>query len=181
MSKIGWSNFIVWQCSLRQRNFRMFSGKPSEGTIAIILDSKSNKKIANLRSVLIEKKSLNSAKMFEFMIKKTNDPEERFSKAVKFFSFEYYNNAKIFDGSFTATFPYHSEVANKILKKKKCNVQFFENDTGFNFNVSVSKLNKKDVKWMYTFWHNSFFNPELNENIDILYFNPRKSGLEKIA
>ncbi len=126
MSKIGWSNFIIWQCSLRQRNFRMFSGKPSEGTIAMISDSKSNKIIANLRSVLIEKKSLNSAKMFEFMIKKTNDPEERFSKAVKFFSFEYYNNAKIFDGSFTATFPLYSEVANKILKKKNVMYNFLK-------------------------------------------------------
>lgn len=159
----------------------MFNGKPSEGTIAMILDSKSNKKITSLRSVLIEKKSLNSAKMFEFMIKKTNDPEERFSKAVKFFASKYYNTTKNFDGSFTATLPYQSDVAKKILKKKKCNVQFFELDTGFNFNVSVSKLNKTDVKWMYTFWHNSFFNPELNEDIDVLYFNPSKSGLEKIS
>jgi hypothetical protein len=101
MSQIGWSDFVIWQCSLRQRNFRMFNGKPSEGTIAMILDSKSNKKITSLRSVLIEKKSLNSAKMFEFMIKKTNDPEERFSKAVKFFASKYYNTTKNFDGYFT--------------------------------------------------------------------------------
>ena len=39
MSKIGWSDFVIWQCSLRQRNFRMFSGKPSEGTVALILDN----------------------------------------------------------------------------------------------------------------------------------------------
>ncbi len=177
----GWSDFIVWQCSIRQRNFRMFNGKPSEGIIALILDNKSNKEIASLRSVLIEKNSLTTAKMFEFMIKKTNDPEERFDKAVKFFSSEYYNTPRNFDGSFTATFSYKSDLAKKILKKKKCNVQFFERDTGFNFNVSVSKLNKTNMKWMYTFWHNSFFNPVLNEDIDILYFNPIKSGLKKIA
>ena len=181
MSNIGSSDFVVWQCSLRQRNFRMFNGKPSEGIIALILDNKSNKEIASLRSVLIEKNSLNTAKMFEFMIKKTNDPEERFDKAVKFFASEYYNTPRNFDGSFTATFSYKSDLAKKILKKKKCNVQFFEHDTGFNFNVSVSKLNKTNMKWMYTFWHNSFFNPVLNEDIDILYFNPIKSGLKKIA
>jgi len=181
MSNIGWSNFVIWQCSLRQRNFRMFNGKPSEGIIALILDNKSNKEIASLRSVLIEKNSLNTAKMFEFMIKKTNDPEERFDKAVKFFASEYYNTPRNFDGSFTATFSYKSDLAKKILKKKKCNVQFFERDTGFNFNVSVSKLSKTNMKWMYTFWHNSFFNPVLNEDIDILYFNPSKSGLKKIA
>ena len=95
MSHISWSDFVVWQCSLRQRNFRMFSGKPSEGTTALILDNKSNKEIASLRSVLIEKNSLNTAKMFEFMIKKTHDPEERFSKAVKFFSYDYYNTPRI--------------------------------------------------------------------------------------
>ena len=181
MTLKGWSDFIVWQCSLRQRNYRMSNGKPSEGIIALILDNKSNKEIASLRSVLIEKNSLNTAKMFEFMIKKTNDPEERFDKAVKFFASEYYNTPRNFDGSFTATFSYKSDLAKKILKKKKCNVQFFERDTGFNFNVSVCKLNKTNMKWMYTFWHNSFFNPVLNEDIDILYFNPIKSGLKKIA
>ena len=180
MSKIGWSDFVIWQCSLRQRNFRMFSGKPSEGTIAFILDNKSNKEIASLRSVLIEKNSLNTAKMFEFMIKKTHDPEERFSKAVKFFASDYYNTPKNFNGSFTATFSYQSNIAKKILMKKKCNVQFFERDTGFNFSVSVFKLNKTDSKWWYTFWHNTFFNPGLNEELDILYFCPDKSELKKI-
>ena len=175
MTLKGWNDFIVWQCSLRQRNFRMFNGKPSEGIKALILDNKSNKEIANLRSVLIEKNSLNTAKMFEFMIKKTHDPEERFSKAVKFFSSDYYNAPKNFDGSFTATFSHQSSIAKKILKKKKCNVQFFEKDTGFNFAVSVFKLNKTNSKWLYTFWHNTFFNPSLNEEIDILYFCPDKS------
>ena len=35
MALKGWSDFIVWQCSLRQRNYRMSSGKPSEGIIAL--------------------------------------------------------------------------------------------------------------------------------------------------
>ena len=113
------------------------------------------------------------------MIKKTHDPEERFSKAVNFFASEYYNTPQNFDGSFTATFSYQSEIAKKILKKEKYNVQFFEGKTGFSFNVSVSKLNKVDEKWMYTFWHNSFFNSGLNEDIDILYFNPNKTWLKK--
>ena len=94
MSQIGWNNFVIWQCSLRQKNFRLFGGKPSEGTIAQILDNKSNKEIVSFRSVLIEKKCLNTAKMFEYMFKKTYDPEERFFKAINFFSSEYYNIPK---------------------------------------------------------------------------------------
>ena len=86
MVKIVSSDFVVWQCSLRQRNFRMFSGKPSDGTIAKILDLKTNKEICDIRSVLIEKNCLNTAKMFEFMIKQTHEPELRFDKAVKFLS-----------------------------------------------------------------------------------------------
>jgi len=117
MSHISWSDFVIWQCNLRQRNFRMFSGKPSEGTTALILDNKSNKEIASLRSVLIEKNSLNTAKMFEFMIKKTHDPEERFSKAVNFFAYDYYNTPNNFDGSFTATFSHKSDLTKYLLKK----------------------------------------------------------------
>ena len=53
MTKVGWSDFIIWQCSLRQRNFRMFSGKPSDGTIANILDIKTSPVIINLFRILI--------------------------------------------------------------------------------------------------------------------------------
>ena len=75
--------------------FRMFSGKPSEGTIAKILDLKNNKEVCNIRSVLIEKNCSNTAKMFMFMIKQTHEPELRFDKVIKFLSSEYYNNPKI--------------------------------------------------------------------------------------
>ena len=167
MPKFGWSDFVVWQCSLRQRNFRMFGGKPSEGTSALLLNLKTNIEILTIKSVLIEKNCLNTAKMFEFMIKKTHDPEEKFSRVVKFFSSEYYSNPKIFDGSFTAAFPENSEIVKKILKKKKCIVHFFERDTGFYFPVNIYRLKKSDPKWLYTFYHNSFFNPTLHYNINI--------------
>ena len=84
MGRIGWSDFVIWQCSLRQRNFRMFGGKPSEGTIASFLEENSNKNLGDIRSVLLEKDSENTSKMFEFMHKQTHDPETRFDKAVKF-------------------------------------------------------------------------------------------------
>jgi len=180
MIKVGWSDFVVWQCSLRQRNFRMFSGKPSDGTIAKVLDLKTNKVVCDIRSVLIEKNCLNTAKMFEFMIKQTHELELRFDKAVKFLSSEYYNNPRNFEGSFTATFDKNSNVFKKLLKIKKFNVQFFERETGFQFPVTISKLKKNDANWQYTFWHNSFFNPALNENIEILYFNAAKEKIKKI-
>ena len=174
------NDFVVWQCILRQRNFRKFSGKPSEGTIAKIYDKKSNNEIANFRSIIIEKEPLNSAKMFEFMTKKTHDPEERFLKAVKYFASEYFENSKIFDGSFTATFPNNSKIVKDLLKKRKLNVQFFESRTGFNFNVIVKKLKKNDPIWKFTFYHNYFFNSSLNDNIEILFFKPDKIACKKI-
>ena len=180
MPAVGWSNFVIWQCSLRQRNFRLFNGKPSEGTIANLIEDKTNKEIVNVKTILIEKNCLNTSKMFEFMHKQTHDPETRLDKAIKFFSSEYYNSPKNFDGSFTATFNYKSKISNKLLKKKKVDVQFFERESGFNFKVNINKLKKTDPKWQYTFWHNSFFNLNLNEKIEILNFQPIKIGLRKI-
>ena len=145
------NDFVNWQCLLRQRNFRKFSGKPSEGTIAAIYDKDSNDEITNFRSVLIEKKPLDSAKMFEFMIKKTYDPEERFLKAVKYFASEYFENSKIFNGSFSATFPNNSKIVKNLLKKRKLNVQFFESPSGYNFKVNIKKLKKTDPIWKFTY------------------------------
>ena len=86
MTRVGWSDFIIWQYSLRQRNFRMFDGKPSEGTIASLFDIKSNKELADVRSILLESDCNNTSKMFEFIHKQTYDPETRYDKAIKFFS-----------------------------------------------------------------------------------------------
>ena len=180
MTSVGWNDFVIWQCSIRQRNFRMFSGKPSEGITATLSDIRLNKELFNIRSVLIEKNCLNTAKMFEFMIKQTNEPELRFDKIVKFLSSEYYNTPTNFDGSFTATFHKKSEIYKKILKNEKLIAQFFENETGFYFPVKVSKLKKNDAKWKYTFWHNFFFNPYLNENIEIIHFAPNKKELKEV-
>ena len=146
MNKIGWSDFVVWQCSLRQRNFRMFGGKPSEGTIANLSDIKSSKEVCNLRSILVEKNCINTAKMFEFMIKQTNEPEIRFDKIVKFLSSEYYNTPNNFDGSFTATFSKDTDLFKKLSKKKRLNAQFFERETGFSFPVNISRLKKNNDK-----------------------------------
>lgn len=178
MAQTGWSDFVIWQCSLRQRNFRMFGGRPSEGTKAIAIDNNNNE-LVSFRSVLIEKECINTAKMFEFMHKQTHDPETRYDKAIKFFSSEYYNTPKNFDGSFTATFNSKSKIAKNLLKLKKINIQFFERETGFNFTVKITKLKKLSNKWKYTFYHNSFFNVNLTEDIEILNFNPDKLRIKK--
>jgi len=181
MARIGWSNFVIWQCSLRQRNYRMFGGKPSEGTVAIAIDKKNHSELASFRSILMEKNCLNTTKMFEFIHKQTHDPETKFDKAIKFFSSEYYNTPNNFDGSFTATFKNKSKIAKNFLKLKKINVQFFERETGFSFTVKITKLKKTNDKWKYTFYHNAFFNSNLTEDIEILNFSPDKTGLKKLS
>ncbi len=179
MTKVGWRDFIVWQCSLRQRNFRMFQGKPSEGIICKIYDKKNNKDIKNFVSVLLESKVKEASKMFEYMNKRTHDPEERYSKAVKLFSSEYFNTPENFDGRFTATFADNDTFVKKIKKSIKYQAQFFERDSGFDFPVKIKKLKKTDYEWQCTFWHNLMFNPGLNENIEVLLFTPITTGVKR--
>ena len=178
MTKVGWRDFIVWQCSIRQRNFRMFQGKPSEGIVCKIYDKKKNQEIKNFVSVFLEKKVKEAAKMFEYMNRRTHDPEERYSKAVKLFSSEYFNTPENFDGRFTATFMKNDNFINDLKPSKKYNVQFFERDTGFDFPVKIKKLKKGDAEWQCTFWHNLMFNPSLNDNIEVLLFTPVKTELK---
>ena len=178
MTKVGWRDFIVWQCSLRQRNFRMFKGKPSDGVVCQIYDKKTNTEIKNFFCVLLEKQVKEAAKMFEYMNRRTYDPEERYSKAVKLFSSEYFNTPENFDGRFTATFMKNDKFVINLKPSKKYNVQFFERDTGFDFPVKIKKLKKSDSEWQCTFWHNLMFNPSLNDNIEVLLFTPVKTELK---
>ena len=178
MTKVGWRDFIVWQCSIRQRNFRMFQGKPSECIVCKIYDKRNNQEIKNFVSVFLEKKVKEAAKMFEYMNRRTHDPEERYSKAVKLFSSEYFNTPENFDGRFTATFMKNDNFVNDLKPSKKYNVQFFERDTGFDFPVKIKKLKKGDAEWQCTFWHNLMFNPSLNDNIEVLLFTPVKTELK---
>ena len=85
MGRVGWKDFIVWQCSIRQRNFRLYKGKPSEGLVCNLYEKKNNVEIKKFISVLLEKEVEDSSRMFEFMYKKTHDPEDRYLKAVKLF------------------------------------------------------------------------------------------------
>ena len=114
MARVGWKDFIVWQCSIRQRNFRLHKGKPSEGLICNLYEKKTNQEVKQFISVLLEKKVEDSSRMFEFMYKRTHDPEDRYLKAVKLFSDEYFNQPDKFDGRFTATFS-NDDPSLKIL------------------------------------------------------------------
>ena len=181
MGRVGWKDFIVWQCSIRQRNFRLYKGKPSEGIICNLFDKKNNNEIKKFISVLLEKKSDDSARMFEFMYKKTYDPEDRYLKAVKLFSDEYFNQPDKFDGRFTATFRKDDPSLKLLVSKKSFQAQFFERETGFDFPLKVQKLSKNRSEWKFTFWHNFLFNPSLNENVEIFLFSPEKSGLKSIS
>ena len=116
--------------------------------------------------------------MFEYMNRRTYDPEERYSKAVKLFSSEYFNTPENFDGRFTATFMKNDKFVINLKPSKKYNVQFFERDTGFDFPVKIKKLKKSDSEWQCTFWHNLMFNPSLNDNIEVLLFTPLKTELK---
>ena len=66
MGRIGWSDFVIWQCSLRQRNFRMFGGKPSEGTIASFSNIKSDIQLGDIRSILMEDNCKDTSKMIDW-------------------------------------------------------------------------------------------------------------------
>ena len=144
MGKVGWKDFVVWQCSIRQRNFRLHKGKPSEGLICNLYEKKNNIEIKKFISVLLEKKVEDSSRMFEFMYKRTHDPEDRYLKAVKLFSDEYFNQPDKFDGRFTATFSKDDPSLKILNSKKSFQAQFFERETGFDFFCKLFLMLQED-------------------------------------
>ena len=127
----------------------MFKGNPSDGVICQIYDKKTNTEIKKFFSVLLEKQVKEAAKMFEYMNRRTYDPEERYSKAVKLFSSEYFNTPENFDGRFTATFTKNDKFVNDLKLNIPEIVYIYSQNSAKSFLNIIKKYGLIDL-WMDT-------------------------------
>src|ERR1700722_18356127 len=74
---------IAWQCRLRKQAMRAGGGRPTEGMCPRALDPAGQLLAGSLKVLLARSDAAAMATMFEFQVKRTNDPLERYEKAVE--------------------------------------------------------------------------------------------------
>ena len=165
-------HFLGWQCRVRQYAMRNGEGRPTPGMRPDVL-LEDGKEVASAVTLLLVPDLLqDSILQFRFMALKTQDPQERYKKAVQLLSASFYQNVENFSGLMTGVFSRSSETVNRLKKNQRCVLEFDFQQQKFRVPAGIKVLLKKNPKYEFTYWHNFLFNPHLSPDVTVLGFEP---------
>jgi len=165
-------HFIGWQCRVRQYANRNGEGRPTSGMRPDVL-LEDGKEVASAVTLLLVPDLLqDSIRQFRFMALKTQDPQERYKKAIQLLSASFYQNVENFSGLMTGVFSRSSETVNRLKKNQRCVLEFDFQQQKFRVPAGIKVLLKKNPKYEFTYWHNFLFNPHLSPDVTVLGFEP---------
>jgi hypothetical protein len=163
--------FIAWQCKLRKQAMRERGGRPTEGMCPRALDSAGQVIAGSLKVLLARCDAAAMARLFEFQVKRTDDPLERYERAVEALSADYYQQPANFTGVMAGLFSATS-LLERILESRQLVLVFRQSSRLYRVPCDVEKLAPEDALFKLTYWHNALFNPNLPADIAVLAFEP---------
>ena len=101
-----------------------------------------------------------------------NDPAQRRDKAIRIFSETWYQQAREFSDTLTATFPPDSLGAKTIEDSGQCTLDFDAYNQKFSLQCQPRRLSENHPLYQATLWHNLLFNPSLHPKTVVLAFEP---------
>ena len=166
------NHFIGWQCRVRQYAMRNGEGRPTSGMRPDVL-LEDGKEVASAVTLLLVPDQLqDSIRQFRFMALKTQDPQERYKKAMQLLSSTFYQNVENFSGLMTGVFSKSSETVKTLVKKRKCVLKFDYQQQSYRIPASLKDFPKEEQAYEFTYWHNFLFNPYLSPDVTVLSFEP---------
>ena len=122
--------------------------------------------------LLVPDQLQDSIRQFRFMALKTQDPQERYKKAIQLLSSTFYQNVENFSGLMTGVFSMNSETVNRLTRNQRGVLEFDFQQQEFRVPAGIEILLNKNPKYEFTYWHNFLFNPHLSPDVTVLGFEP---------
>ncbi len=163
--------FLGWQCRIRQYSVRQGDGRPTPGMCPQISIG-NDESLGNAITLIIKKDPEDITAQFMHMVKKTQDPLERWEGAIRHFSATYYQKPAEFSDHLTALFGSQSQMSDQVLKAGHCVLTFKQNRQIYTVPCEVVELAMEHSDYQATYWHNSLFNPNIPANSRVLSFVP---------
>ena len=164
--------FIGWQCRLREYALRSENGRPNGGMQPRIKLENGTVVFSAATLLLFPNLPQQTTKQFRFMALKTQDPQERYTKALQLLSAKFYQNVEEFSGAMSGIFSQSSKEVKALEKHKYCVMEFDYQQQSFKIPFFVCESLKNDPVYEFTYWHNYLFNPNLSPEVKVLYFKP---------
>ena len=164
--------FIGWQCRVRELALRSEEGRPNGGMRPKIA-LKNGKVVFPAATLLIIPEHPDQIiRQFRFMALKTQDPKERYTKALQLLAARFYQKTEDFSGAMAGIFSRFSEEVMALEKDDYCIIEFDYQQQAFKIPCKVSESPKNDQVHEFTYWHNYLFNPNLSPEVKVLHFKP---------
>ena len=96
--------FIGWQCRVRELALRSEEGRPNGGMRPQIILKNGKVVFSAATLLIIPDQPDQSIRQFRFMALKTQDPKERYTKALQLLAARFYQNAEDFSGAMSGIF-----------------------------------------------------------------------------
>ena len=164
--------FIGWQCRVRELALRSEEGRPNGGMRPQIILKNGKVVFSAATLLIIPDQPDQSIRQFRFMALKTQDPKERYTKALQLLAARFYQNAEDFSGAMSGIFSRTSEEVKALVKHQHCVMEFDYQQQAFKIPCHVSASPKHEPVYEFTYWHNYLFNPNLSPEIQVLHFKP---------
>lgn len=165
-------HFLGWQCRLRQLSVRQAGGRPTSGMRPELRLGAEGPSLGAITTLILRREPGEATAQFRHMVRKTQDPAERYDAALKMLAAAYYQRPQEFSDQLTALFGPDSELAARVLAVGRCVLVFAQYSQRYTLPCTVRALAEDDPAFQGTYWHNALFNPTLPGGVQVLGFQP---------
>ena len=166
------SQFLAWQCLVRQRAMRVGDGRPTPGMCPHLSLADGGSYSGQVTVLIIRIDAVEDVSQFRHMVQKTHDPADRYKAAVKYLSATYYQKAQEFSDEMTGLFSSEGLLARALCARGSCILEFGQFGSHYRLPCSVREIDEETDAFEATYWHNRLFNSRMPADVKILGFLP---------
>ena len=170
--------FMGWQCRLRQLAVREAGGRPSSGMQPQVLSPDDDVLATTVTVLIIPAEPAETTKLFQYQVLRTEDPIERYDKALEYLAGSHFQRPREFSDQMTALFAHDSGLADALLQLGQCRLVFEQYTQRYRLPCSVAEFTASDARYQATYWHNRLYNPNLPALVRVLGFSPEWAHAE---
>ncbi len=164
--------FLGWQCRLRQMAVRQAGGRPTSGMRPEVRLAEADTPLGAITTLIVRREPREATAQFRHLVRKTQDPAERYDAALKTLAAAYYQRPQEFSDELTALFGPAPGLADQLLAAGRCVLDFEQYSQRYRLPCAARNLAEDEPAFQAPYWHNALFNPALPGGLRVLGFQP---------
>ncbi len=132
--------FLGWQCRLRQLAMRRGDGRPSPGVRPQVLREDGRALALAITILIHHREPAPATDAFRHIVRRTNDPKERYWAALKLLSAAHFQRPMAFSDVMTALFAATSPLVAGLSETGRCVLGFAEHRQSYRLPCAVALI-----------------------------------------